>query len=114
MRVNVLVSNPYDFPTPVGLKMIKGIYDLDDNVAKRWIKEGTAVSVDAEPTEPEVEVADEPDDEEEYGKPLEKMTVKELRDYAEDYGIDVSQLKKKADIVSAIYDFEDKKLSASH
>lgn len=106
MRVNVLVSSPYDFPN--GQKMITGIYDLDNNVAKRWIKEGTAVAVNGEPAEVPEEA-----NEEELGKPLEKMTVKELKAIAEDYGIDLSQYKKKADIVSAIYDYEDKKLTAS-
>lgn len=109
MRVNVLVRQPYDFPN--GQKMIIGVYDLDPNVAKRWIKEGTAVAVDDEPAEVPGEIVEPA--EEEFGKPLEKMTVKELKEYAEDYGIDISQYKKKADIVSAIYDYEDKKLTAS-
>ena len=83
--------------------MIKGVVDIDDNVAKRWIKEGTAVPVDPEDVVSDDEMSahtdtaigeseDEEEDDytDEVGKPLEKMTVKELREYAEACGFDIS------------------------
>lgn len=124
MRVNVLVSCPYE----VGrfTEMIKGVVDIDDNVAKRWIKEGTAVPVGSEDVVSDDEMSahtdtaigeseDEEEDDytDEVGKPLEKMTVKELREYAEACGFDISEYKKKSDIINAIYKYEDERLAAS-
>ena len=72
-------------------KFVKGVFETDDETLAEKLKEmGYTVTgkVDA--------------------KPLDKMTVDELKAYASEHGIDLGEATKKADILQTIQEAEKK------
>jgi hypothetical protein len=73
------------------------IVDMPDEAAAVRIAAGHAAPVDQPPPPPA-----EDDDPATDPKPVDKMTVDELRTYAAEHDIDLGDAKKKADILAVI------------
>lgn len=85
-----------------------GPQEFDPSLEARLVREGTARYVGEtvpEPEEPKPADDDVKSDAVEMPN-LEKMTLKELKEYADKVGADVAGLRKKADIINAILDEE--------
>lgn len=70
-----------------GVTFVNGVGETSDPHLLQWFRERGYT------------VEDEPKDD---SKPFEKMTVAELKEYAEQHGIDLGDASKKEDILSVI------------
>jgi len=80
------------YPHPSGPKRLRGtVMPIEDDVAAAWAKAGLVELLDALPAEPEV-----------APPALSTLTVPQLRELAEQHGVDLQGATRKAEIVAAL------------
>ncbi|WP_062492258.1 SAP domain-containing protein [Paenibacillus sp. 32O-W] len=92
VQVELLVNTFYKKPLKPG-----DIIEVDAGVAERWERNRIAIIVSGVPaaeTDPNGEIEDD--------RPDVEYTIADLREIAESNGIDITGLRKKADIIAAL------------